>query len=122
MKRRAIIVGGLLIVTLVLGVHARQAPQSAPQESQKNQTIKVDVDLTLVNATVLARLHGRVVTDLKPADFEVWEDKIQQSIQYFSDEDAPTSLGVIFDISGSMKEKLPVARDAAVSFLKTGNP
>jgi Ca-activated chloride channel homolog len=122
MKRRAIIVGGLLIATLVLGVHARQAPQSAPQESQKNQTIKVDVDLTLVNATVLERLHGRVVTDLKPADFEVWEDKIQQSIEYFSEEDAPISLGVIFDISGSMKEKLPVARDAAVSFLKTGNP
>jgi Ca-activated chloride channel family protein len=67
-------------------------------------------------------MHGRVVTDLKPTDFEVWEDKVQQEIQYFSEEDAPISLGVIFDISGSMKEKLPIARDAAVAFLKTGNP
>src|SRR5689334_20039221 len=122
MKRRTITVGTLLIAILVLGVHARQLSQNAPPDSQKNQTIKVDVDLTLVNATVLERLHGRIVTDLKSDDFEVWEDKVQQSIQYFSEEDAAISLGVIFDISGSMKEKLPVARDAAVAFLKTGNP
>jgi Ca-activated chloride channel family protein len=122
MKRRAIIIGGLLIASLVLGVHARQTQQGAPPDAQKNQTIKVDVDLTLVNATVLERVHGRVVTDLKSGDFEVWEDKVQQSIEYFSEEDAPISLGVIFDMSGSMKEKLPVARDAAVAFLKTGNP
>jgi len=63
-----------------------------------------------------------VVTDLKPEAFEVWEDKVQQSIAYFSEEDVPLSLGVIFDISGSMKEKLSVARDAAVAFLQTGNP
>src|SRR5579884_1904304 len=113
MKKRAIVIfGGVLITALLLRVHAQQGIQ----------TIKVDVDLTLVNATVLERLHGRVVTDLKPDDFEVWEDKVQQSIEYFSEEDAPISLGVIFDISGSMKEKLPVAREAAVAFLKTGNP
>jgi len=121
MKRRTIIVGALLILTLVLSVYAKQLQQASPQVSQKNQTIKVDVDLTLVNATVLERLHGRIVTDLKVDDFEVWEDKIQQSIEYFSEEDAAISLGVIFDVSGSMKEKLPVARDAALAFLKTGN-
>ena len=45
-------------------------------------------------------MQGRVVTDLKPDAFEVWEDKIQQSISYFSEEDVALSLGVIFDISG----------------------
>jgi Ca-activated chloride channel homolog len=119
MSRRTITVGAILIAVLVLSVHAQQ---NASPESQKNQTIKVDVDLTLVNATVLERLQGRVVTDLKPEAFEVWEDKVQQSISYFSEEDVPLSLGVIFDISGSMKEKLSVARDAAVAFLQTGNP
>jgi Ca-activated chloride channel family protein len=119
MKRRTIIVGGLLITLLALSVYAQQ---STPQQPQKNNTVKVDVDLTLVNATVMERMQGRVVTDLKPEAFEVWEDKVQQSIAYFSEEDVPLSLGVIFDISGSMKEKLSVARDAAVAFLQTGNP
>jgi len=118
MKRRTVIVGALLITLLGISVHARQTPQ----EPQKNNTVKVDVDLTLVNATVLERQQGRVVTDLKPDAFEVWEDKVQQAIEYFSEEDVPLSLGVIFDISGSMKEKLSVARDAAVAFLQTGNP
>src|SRR5258706_16116632 len=120
MKTRTIIIGSLLITLLVLGAHGQQAQQDVPTAAQKaNQTIKVDVDLTLVNATVMERIHGRVVTDLKPEHFEVWEDKIQQSIEYFSEEAAPLSVGVIFDISGSMKEKLAVARDAAVAFLNT---
>jgi Ca-activated chloride channel homolog len=124
MTRRAIISGGLLITWLVLSVHAQQpGQQPAPAPVNSGQkTIKVDVDLTLVNATVLERLHGRVVTDLKPEHFEVWEDRVQQAIEYFSEEATPLSVGVIFDISGSMKEKLNVARDAAVSFLNTGNP
>lgn len=116
MKIRFSIATALLISALVVSVHAQQSKE--PQ----NKTIKVDVDLTIVNATVLERQQGRVVTDLRPEDFEVWEDRIQQSIEYFSEEDVPISLGIIFDISGSMKEKLPVARDAAVAFLKTGNP
>src|SRR5438552_13859994 len=102
MKRRTATIGVLLITLVAAGVHARQT---------QNQRIKVNVDLTLVNATVLERQQGRIVTDLKPEDFEVWEDKVQQAIEYFSEEDVPISLGVIFDISGSMKEKLPVARD-----------
>ncbi len=116
MKLRTVIVGAILVSGVMLCVQAKQ------QQPAKQQTIVVDVDLTLVNATVLERQHGRVVTDLRPEDFEVWEDKIQQAIEYFSEEDVPLSLGIIFDISGSMKEKLPVARDAAVAFLKTGNP
>jgi len=99
-----------------------QAQQNPPQGPTKNQTLKIDVDLTLVNATVMETARGRVVTDLKPEHFEIWEDKVQQSIEYFSEEDMPLSLGVIFDISGSMKEKLSIARDSAVSFLQTGNP
>src|SRR2546421_9028608 len=114
MTRRTITIGALLISLMVLGVRG--------QESQTNKTVKVDVDLTLVNATVMERMQGRVVTDLRSDDFEVWEDKVQQSIEYFTEEDVPLSLGVIFDISGSMKEKIGVARDAAVAFLKTGNP
>src|SRR4029077_126809 len=52
----------------------------------------------------------------------LFEDKIEQKIEYFSSDVAPVSLGIIFDISHSMEKKLDFARDAAAKFLETGTP
>jgi Ca-activated chloride channel family protein len=87
----------------------------------RNSTIKVDVDLVLVNATV-SEPRGRMVTGLRQENFRIWEDKVEQKVEYFSSEDGPMSIGLIFDATGSMEDKISRARDAAVSFLKTGNP
>ena len=81
-------------------------------------TLRVSVDVVLVNVTVTDS-RNETVTGLAQEDFELFEDKVQQEIRYFSNEDAPVSLGVIFDASGSMDEKAAFARDAAISFLKT---
>lgn len=99
------------------GQQQTEKPQSAPQ----NPTLKVDVDLVLVNATVTDP-QNRYVTGLDAENFQIWEDKVEQKVAYFSAEDVPLSLGIIFDVSGSMKDKISTARDAAVTFLKTGNP
>jgi Ca-activated chloride channel homolog len=98
-----------------------EKPQSNSADKSQNQTLKVDVDLTLVNATVTDSLN-RYVSGLEQEHFQIWEDKIEQKIEYFSSEDVAMSLGMIFDVSGSMKDKISTARDAAVTFLKTGNP
>jgi Ca-activated chloride channel family protein len=87
----------------------------------RNQTIKVDVDLVLVNASV-SDSKGRMVTELREGNFRLWEDKVEQKVEYFSSEDGPMSIGLIFDATGSMQDKISRSRDAAVSFLKTGNP
>jgi Ca-activated chloride channel family protein len=92
-----------------------------PSSMAKTQTVKVDVDLVLVNATV-SDLQGRMVTDLGREHFQLWEDKIEQKIEYFSAEDIPLSIGLIFDATGSMSDKISTARDAATTFLKAGNP
>lgn len=81
-------------------------------------TLRVSVDVVLVNVTVTDS-RNETVTGLAQENFELFEDKVQQEIRYFSNEDAPVSLGVIFDASGSMDEKAAFARDAAISFLKT---
>jgi Ca-activated chloride channel homolog len=107
-------------VVLVLALSAIIKAQE-PAAQKKDQTLKVDVDLVLVNATVTDP-QNRYVTGLEPDHFQIWEDKVEQKIAYFTAEDVPISLGVIFDISGSMKDKISTARDAAVTFLKTGNP
>ena len=75
------------------------SPQSTPQQS--NRTIRVDVDLVLVNVTVTDS-RGRFVQGMSKEHFRIWEDKVEQEIVHFGNEDASVSLGVIFDRSGSM--------------------
>jgi len=84
------------------------------------QNLKVDVDLVLVNATVTDN-YGRYVVGLAQKNFHVWEDKIEQKVEYFSTEDAPISVGIILDASGSMQPMLPYAREAALTFLQTSD-
>jgi Ca-activated chloride channel homolog len=83
--------------------------------------IKADVDLALVNVTVTDP-YNRLVTGLEPDNFRVYEDNIEQEIVSFSSEDVPISIGVIFDFSGSMANKVDKAREAALEFFKTANP
>ena len=83
--------------------------------------IKVDVDLVLVSVTITDPMN-RLVTGLEKDNFQVYEDKQPQEIRHFSSEDAPLSLGVIFDMSGSMSNKIDKAREAVVQFFKTANP
>jgi len=80
-----------------------------------------DVDLALVNVTVTDP-YNRLVTGLDPDNFRVYEDNVEQEITSFSSEDVPISIGVIFDVSGSMGNKINKAREAAIQFFKTANP
>jgi Ca-activated chloride channel family protein len=84
------------------------------------QNLKLDVDLVLVNATV-TDTEDRYVVGLEKENFHVWEDKVEQQIEYFSTEDAPISVGLIFDASGSMQPVLEYARRAALAFLQTAD-
>ena len=83
--------------------------------------MKVDVDLVLVPVTITDPLN-RLVTGLDKENFQLFEGSAAQEIRTFSAEDAPVSLGVIFDTSGSMSSKIDRARDAVVEFFKTANP
>jgi Ca-activated chloride channel family protein len=83
--------------------------------------IKVDVNLVLVSVSIVDPLN-RQVTGLDKENFEVFEGKERQEIRHFSSEDAPVSLGAIFDVSGSMADKIERAREAVLEFFKTANP
>ena len=117
-----------LLVTLPAVMIARTGRSQNPPENsgakpekQTPQTLKVDVELVLVNATVTDSLN-RYVSGLEGTHFQIWEDKVEQKIEYFSAEDVAISIGIIFDVSGSMKDKIRTAQLAAGTFLKTGNP
>jgi Ca-activated chloride channel family protein len=99
-----------------------QATPDKPQVAKKSaKSMKVDVDMTLVNVTVTDP-YGRLVTGLEQNNFRVFEDNTEQEVVRFSSEDVPISIGVIFDMSGSMADKFEKSRLAAVQFFKTANP
>jgi Ca-activated chloride channel family protein len=77
--------------------------------------------LVLVPVTITDPMN-RLVTGLDRENFKLFEGKEAQEIKHFSSEDAPVSLGVIFDMSGSMSSKIERAREAVVEFFKTANP
>ena len=83
--------------------------------------LKVDVDLVLVPVTITDPMN-RLVTGLDKQNFQLFEGNSSQEIRTFSSEDAPVSLGVIFDSSGSMSSKMDRAKDAVIEFFKTANP
>ena len=85
------------------------------QVLKQGQSVHVDVELALVNVTVTDP-YNRLVTGLEPDNFRIFENNVEQEIQYFSSEDVPISIGVIFDLSGSMSNKVGKAKEAACSF------
>ena len=75
----------------------------------------------LVPVTITDPMN-RLVTGLEKENFLLTDNGQPQQIRHFSSEDAPISLGVIFDISGSMADKIDKSRQAVVEFFRTANP
>jgi len=90
-------------------------------ESRPQSNIRVDSTLVLIPVTVTDPLN-RFVTGLEKENFKLTEDKLLQDITQFSSEDAPLSVGVVFDCSGSMGHKLDKSRQAVAQFFKLSNP
>jgi Ca-activated chloride channel family protein len=89
--------------------------------ARPNERMRVDVNLVLVPVTVTDPLN-RLVTGLERQDFFVYENNALQKLKSFSSEDAPVSIGIIFDLSGSMTDKINRARNSILEFLRTANP
>jgi Ca-activated chloride channel family protein len=92
-----------------------------PKLDSGSKPLKVLVDLVLVPVTIMDGMN-RLVRGLGRDNFQVFEGKHPQDIRYFSSEDAPVSLGIILDVSGSMSDKIHRAREAVLDFLSTANP
>ena len=63
-----------------------------------------------------------LVENLEKEDFTIFEDRIQQEVTYFGRDDVPSTLGVVIDSSGSMRDKFDLVNDATRLFLSKNNP
>lgn len=98
----------------------RTKPAEGPKEA-RTPNIRIDTQLVQINVTVTTPLN-QVVTGMEKEQFRLFEDKLEQKIVSFAQEEAPLSIGLVFDISGSMGSKLAKSRQAAAQFFKTANP
>jgi VWFA-related protein len=100
----------------------RAKPKAEAAESERiTPNLRVDTNLVLVPITVTTPMN-QIVTGMEKENFRLFEDKVEQEITYFASFDAPISIGLVFDASGSMGNKLTKARQAAAAFFKTANP
>src|SRR5579875_3094437 len=99
-------------------------PAASGADGAKNgstRAIQVNADLVLVPLTVTDP-QNRLVTGLERENFQVFDNNTPQTIKSFATEDAPLSIGIVFDLSGSMQSKFVRARKALSEFLHTCNP
>ena len=118
------LVAPLLVAAAAAQVNVTPRPKAPPKQTElrtREHTIRLDVNMVLVPVSVVTPL-GQLVTGLEKEQFRVIEDKEEQTIIHFGAEDAPLSLGIVFDCSGSMGQKLSKSRQAVSQFFKTANP
>jgi Ca-activated chloride channel family protein len=105
------------------------APRVAPKKTEPEpgdlrvhqKPIRLDVSLVLVPVMVTDQ-HGSPVMNLNRNDFKLFEGEKEQHVSYFYSEDAPISVGLIVDLSGSMGNKLDRVREAVDEFFKVADP
>ena len=101
-------------------------PQPPPPGQDVNagkqgSTIKIDVGLVVLHTSVIDD-RGKFADGLKPENFRVFEDKIEQKLSTFKREDVPVSMGLVIDNSGSMRDKRPRVNEAALTLVESSNP
>jgi Ca-activated chloride channel homolog len=96
------------VICVLIAVPTAQAPIQP--------SFRTGVDLVSLNVTVSE--SGHYVTDLEQADFNVYEDGVQQNVTFFNKTNLPIALAVLLDTSASMDTKLPTAQEAAIGFAK----
>lgn len=98
-----------------------RAPRPQTAHERKTGTIRLDVNAVLVPVTV-SDSWDRPIEDLQKGDFQVFEDNVRQEIISSSIEDTPASVGVVFDSSGSMSNKITASVAAVDQFFTTTVP
>jgi Ca-activated chloride channel family protein len=95
-------------------------PASAALRPEPGATLRSESSLVII-PTWVTTVNGASVTNLNRDDFRLADENAEQQISFFAQDDAPLSIGLLFDASGSMKSKMGKASEAVAEFFKTAN-
>jgi Ca-activated chloride channel family protein len=99
---------------------APSAPAAASQPTQR-PSFRGGVDVVSLNVTVTDQSRN-FVTSLEQGDFVVFEDGVKQDVTYFNKSQLPVALSLLLDTSASMEDKLRLAQEAAIGFVRRLKP
>jgi Ca-activated chloride channel family protein len=85
------------------------------------QDFRVGVDTVSLSVTLLDE-DDRLVTGLPVENFTVYEDGVEQDIQYFAHGELPLKMVILLDVSSSMRQKIEMAQEAAIGFVESLTP
>ena len=109
-----------VLCTAAVMMAAAGSSRGQPQSAHR-PTFRANSALVLVPITVIDR-RGATVNGLSQDAFTVAEDGVRQQIRSFSEEDAPVSMGIVLDLSASMKGVLSAARESLRALIAGLNP
>jgi len=95
--------------------------KSSQQESEDIAALYLSVDLVTVPISASDR-NGLFIPDLRKADFKVYEDKVEQQIEFFTREYMPFQVVLMLDTSASTQEKLRQIQQASIAFVEELHP
>src|SRR5436309_5195543 len=118
MYRKTAFTVAIVLFSLVVFAQERSQPQK--NQGDKGYTLSVETLEVQLPISVLDR-EGRPVKGLTKENFQIFEDKVLQTIKTFKHEDIPLSLGLVIDNSGSMRNKRERVNSAALSLVRESN-
>ncbi len=86
-------------------------------QNDDDETIKIDSSLVVLNATIADSKNGKAISGLKEPQFKILEDGVEQKIDFFAAEETPFAAVILLDTSGSMEQRVSLARSATINFL-----
>ena len=111
-----------LFLPLLLGANQKsKTPPSDPNRQNNTARFRTEVDQVVIYLTVSDQA-GQLVPKLTQNQFTVFENRIEQEITYFGQNDIPSTLGIVFDRSGSMRNKFDFVNEATQLFVAMNNP
>jgi VWFA-related protein len=90
--------------------------------NEDETTIRISTELVILDAQVLRKKTGVVVSELGPKDFELYEDGVKQEISFFGKDKLPLSILLLIDTSGSVRPVIEIIRDGAMEALRRLKP
>jgi Ca-activated chloride channel family protein len=107
----------ITLIIFLLPVFTFAQDPKVNNKEDEDVIIDFPINLVFLDLTVLDK-QGNFVSGLKQEDLKVYEDKVEQKIEFFTQESVPISFGLVVDTSGSMRFKLPTVINAAKEMLK----
>jgi hypothetical protein len=107
--------------TLIGGNRPKPAPTATPSVDDENEIIKVETELVTMPVSVLDR-DGRFISGLNQRDFQIFENGVQQQVEYFQSVEQPFTVIIMIDVSPSTEFRIEEIQNAAIAFVDQLRP